>query len=56
MPDQLLEKVKDVHQNHTACPIEDFDIRLKIRKNEDTNEKSLPGNNSFIFNHDIKSL
>ena len=32
MPDQLLKKVKDVHRYHTACPIDDFDIRLKIRK------------------------
>ena len=32
MPDQLLKKVKDVHRNHAACPIDDFDIRLKIKK------------------------
>ena len=32
MPDQLLKKVKDVHLYHTTCPIDDFDIRLKIRK------------------------
>jgi hypothetical protein len=32
MPDQLLKKVKDVHRYHTTCPIDDFDIRLKIRK------------------------
>ena len=32
MPDQLLRKVKDVHRNHTVCSIDDFDIRLKIKK------------------------
>ena len=32
MPDQLLKKVKDVHRNHTVCSIDDFDIRLKIKK------------------------
>jgi hypothetical protein len=32
MPDQLLKKIKDVHRNHTLCSIDDFDIRLKIKK------------------------
>ena len=32
MPDQLLKKVKDVHRNHNACSIDDFDIKLKIKK------------------------
>ena len=32
MPEKLLKKVKEVHEQHTVYPIDDFDIRLKIKK------------------------
>ena len=32
MPESLLRKVTEVHQQHTKQPVDDFDIRLKIRK------------------------
>ena len=32
MPESLLKKVTEVHQQHTKHPVDDLDIRLKIRK------------------------
>jgi acyl-CoA thioester hydrolase len=32
MPESLLKKVTEVHQHHTKHPVDDLDIRLKIRK------------------------
>ena len=32
MPKTLLDKLKTVHEQHTIYPIDDFDIRLKIKK------------------------
>ena len=32
MPAGLLKKVKEVHHNHSAHPVDDFDLRLKIKK------------------------
>ena len=32
MPQTLLDKLKTVHEQHTRYPIDDFDVRLKIKK------------------------
>ena len=32
MPKTLLDKLKTVNEQHTIYPIDDFDIRLKIKK------------------------